>query len=220
MASRPDRAFASQSNREIRHGTGNGQRPYNDRTTWDNAYGATGVQRGVQPPIGGLSPARAPPRNRRTPRSTVCSTRPLQGGAGRMSGCDCAKQCGPWRCWMAGVPVCDLAALRVRMGRLARSAGAGRVRADAGAAEPDQAAAIKPRAATNGGRDLLASGISREAVRAAARRQRRGVGALARSRCRIDRSQRGGYADTWRERHDQGCSIIARGLRACRTPVF
>jgi hypothetical protein len=33
-------------------------------------------------------------------------------------------------------------------------------------------------------------------------------------------AKRGGYADTWRERHDQGCSIIARGLRACRTPVF
>jgi hypothetical protein len=33
-------------------------------------------------------------------------------------------------------------------------------------------------------------------------------------------AKRGGYADTWRERHDQGCSIIARGLHACRTPVF
>lgn len=32
--------------------------------------------------------------------------------------------------------------------------------------------------------------------------------------------KRGGYADTWRERHDQGCDIIARGLRACRVPVF
>jgi hypothetical protein len=47
--------------------------------------------------------------------------------------------------------------------------------------------------------------------------------ALARS---LDRdsgwvaNKRGGYADTWRERHDQGCAIIARGLRACRTPVF
>ena len=30
----------------------------------------------------------------------------------------------------------------------------------------------------------------------------------------------GGYADTWRERHDQGCDIIARGLRSCRVPVF
>jgi hypothetical protein len=33
-------------------------------------------------------------------------------------------------------------------------------------------------------------------------------------------AKRGGYADTWRERHDQGCDIIARGLRACRVPVF
>ena len=33
-------------------------------------------------------------------------------------------------------------------------------------------------------------------------------------------AKRGGYADTWRERHDQGCDIIARGLRACRTPAF
>jgi len=33
-------------------------------------------------------------------------------------------------------------------------------------------------------------------------------------------AKRGGYADTWRERHDRGCDIIARGLRACRTPVF
>jgi hypothetical protein len=33
-------------------------------------------------------------------------------------------------------------------------------------------------------------------------------------------ANRGGYADTWRERHDQGCGIIARGLRACRVPVF
>ena len=33
-------------------------------------------------------------------------------------------------------------------------------------------------------------------------------------------NKRGGYADTWRERHDQGCSVIARGLRSCRVPVF
>jgi hypothetical protein len=33
-------------------------------------------------------------------------------------------------------------------------------------------------------------------------------------------AKRGGYADTWRERHDQGCDIIARGLRARRVPVF
>jgi hypothetical protein len=32
--------------------------------------------------------------------------------------------------------------------------------------------------------------------------------------------KRGGYADTWRERHDQGCDVIARGLRSCRLPVF
>ena len=30
----------------------------------------------------------------------------------------------------------------------------------------------------------------------------------------------GGYADTWRQRHDTGCSIIAQGLRAGRVPVF
>jgi hypothetical protein len=33
-------------------------------------------------------------------------------------------------------------------------------------------------------------------------------------------AKRGGYADTWRERHDHGCDIIARGLRSCRVPVF
>lgn len=33
-------------------------------------------------------------------------------------------------------------------------------------------------------------------------------------------NKRGGYADTWRERHDHGCDIIARGLRICRVPVF
>ena len=33
-------------------------------------------------------------------------------------------------------------------------------------------------------------------------------------------AKRGGYGDTWRERHDQGCDIIARGLRSCRVPVF
>lgn len=33
-------------------------------------------------------------------------------------------------------------------------------------------------------------------------------------------AKRGGYADTWRERHDQGCDVIARGLRSCRVPVF
>ncbi|TYL87397.1 hypothetical protein [Bradyrhizobium cytisi] len=32
--------------------------------------------------------------------------------------------------------------------------------------------------------------------------------------------KRGGCAETWRERHDQGCDIIARGLRSCRVPVF
>ncbi|MBR0900985.1 hypothetical protein JQ616_39020 [Bradyrhizobium tropiciagri] len=31
---------------------------------------------------------------------------------------------------------------------------------------------------------------------------------------------RGGYADTWRERHDRGCEIIAVGLAADRLPVF
>jgi hypothetical protein len=31
---------------------------------------------------------------------------------------------------------------------------------------------------------------------------------------------RGGFADTWRQRHDQGCIIIAAGLRAERVPVF
>jgi hypothetical protein len=33
-------------------------------------------------------------------------------------------------------------------------------------------------------------------------------------------AKRGGSADTWRERHDRGCDIIARGLRSCRVPVF
>jgi hypothetical protein len=33
-------------------------------------------------------------------------------------------------------------------------------------------------------------------------------------------NKRGGYADTWRQRYDEGCSIIALGLRACRSPVF
>lgn len=30
----------------------------------------------------------------------------------------------------------------------------------------------------------------------------------------------GGYADTWRDRHDTGCGVIARQLRAERVPVF
>jgi hypothetical protein len=33
-------------------------------------------------------------------------------------------------------------------------------------------------------------------------------------------AKRGGYADTWLARHDEGCAMIAHGLRACRTPVF
>jgi hypothetical protein len=33
-------------------------------------------------------------------------------------------------------------------------------------------------------------------------------------------AKRGGYGDTWRQRHDAGCSIIAQGLRAGRVPVF
>jgi hypothetical protein len=33
-------------------------------------------------------------------------------------------------------------------------------------------------------------------------------------------NKRGGYADTWRQLYDEGCSIIAPGLRACRSPVF
>jgi hypothetical protein len=32
--------------------------------------------------------------------------------------------------------------------------------------------------------------------------------------------KRGGFADTWRQRHDRGCEIIAAGLVADRTPVF
>jgi hypothetical protein len=32
--------------------------------------------------------------------------------------------------------------------------------------------------------------------------------------------KRGGYADTWRQRHDRGCEIIATGLRVQRVPVF
>jgi hypothetical protein len=33
-------------------------------------------------------------------------------------------------------------------------------------------------------------------------------------------AKRGGYADTWRERHDHGCEIIAQGLRKGLVPVF
>jgi hypothetical protein len=33
-------------------------------------------------------------------------------------------------------------------------------------------------------------------------------------------AKRGGYADTWRERHDFGCDLISLGLRSCRVPVF
>jgi hypothetical protein len=33
-------------------------------------------------------------------------------------------------------------------------------------------------------------------------------------------NQRGGYADTWRDRHDKGCEIIARGLRRTLQLVF
>jgi hypothetical protein len=33
-------------------------------------------------------------------------------------------------------------------------------------------------------------------------------------------AKRGGYGDTWRQRHDAGCAIIAQGLRGCRVPVF
>jgi hypothetical protein len=32
--------------------------------------------------------------------------------------------------------------------------------------------------------------------------------------------KRGGFADTWRSRHDKGCEIIAAGLMADKTPVF
>jgi hypothetical protein len=32
--------------------------------------------------------------------------------------------------------------------------------------------------------------------------------------------KRGGYADTWRQRHDKGCAIIATGLIRDRVPVF
>ena len=33
-------------------------------------------------------------------------------------------------------------------------------------------------------------------------------------------SKRGGYADTWRQRHDLGCEIIAGCLRKERVPLF
>jgi hypothetical protein len=33
-------------------------------------------------------------------------------------------------------------------------------------------------------------------------------------------AKRGGYADTWRQRHDQGCEIIASRLRKELVPVF
>jgi hypothetical protein len=32
--------------------------------------------------------------------------------------------------------------------------------------------------------------------------------------------KRGGYADTWRQRHDEGCEVIAIGLVGDRVPVF
>ncbi|WP_441232575.1 hypothetical protein [Bradyrhizobium sp. 1200_D9_N1_1] len=32
--------------------------------------------------------------------------------------------------------------------------------------------------------------------------------------------KRGGYADTWRARHDEGCEIIAMALIKDRVPVF
>jgi hypothetical protein len=32
--------------------------------------------------------------------------------------------------------------------------------------------------------------------------------------------KRGGYADTWRDRHDRGCEIIAAGLQRDCVPVF
>ncbi|MBR0879652.1 hypothetical protein ACVMGC_001054 [Bradyrhizobium barranii subsp. barranii] len=33
-------------------------------------------------------------------------------------------------------------------------------------------------------------------------------------------AKRGGYGDTWRARHDQGCEIIASQLRQGKVPVF
>jgi hypothetical protein len=33
-------------------------------------------------------------------------------------------------------------------------------------------------------------------------------------------TKRGGYADTWRRRHDDGCDLIADGLSAEMVPVF
>jgi hypothetical protein len=38
--------------------------------------------------------------------------------------------------------------------------------------------------------------------------------------CRWLARRRGGSAKTWRDRHLEGCEIIARGLRAARTPVW
>jgi hypothetical protein len=32
--------------------------------------------------------------------------------------------------------------------------------------------------------------------------------------------KRGGYADTWRQRHDSGCMVIASSLRNAKEPVF
>jgi hypothetical protein len=150
-------------------------------------------------------------------------------------------RCGSARCWIArsrqgshrsdahARPAadgwrfrpCGLASLLLRMGRLARPASAGRAGADAAAAEPHPAAAIQPGAAAHGGLHRLACGFFWAFVRAAARDQCRSPWAHS-----LDRdsgwvaAKRGGYADTWRERHDRGCDIIARGLRACRTPVF
>ena len=107
--------------------------------------------------------------------------------------------------------------------RVGRSAGAARARragTDAGAAEPDPAAAVEPRGAAHGAVHLWpAEYLARLAICCAPSTRV----ALAHS---LDRdsgwiaAKRGGYADTWRERHDQGCEIIARGLRSCRVPVF
>ena len=139
-----------------------------------------------------------------------------------MSGCDCAKQCGPWRCcrWAAvpglrsGRPTCyewdDLLAQQAQ-GELERTqALQNRIRL-----LPSSRELQRMEAAICWPAEYLARLF--ELLRA--------VNAVAWAHS-LDRdsgwvaAKRGGYADTWRERHDRGCDIIARGLRACRTPVF
>ena len=143
------------------------------------------------------------------------------GGTGRMSAGDCPRRCGRWRwCrWAAvpaahGQPYCyewdDLLAQQAQ-GELERTqALQNRIRL-----LPSSREVQRMEVAICWPAEYLAPLVHLlRAVNAVA---------LAHS---LDRdagwiaAKRGGYADTWRERHDHGCEIIARGLRSCRVPVF